>query len=280
MVEIVFAAAAAWVYGLGDFCGGRASRRLDSISVTLFGQLFGLILLAIALIGFGDPIAPLVDWGWGALAGVSGLIGLGLLYYCLANGAMTVVGPLTAVVSAVLPVIVGFALGERPQALAIVGIVVALLGIVLVTGAIGTPHVPTAPRILVLTVIGGVGFGLLYVFLGQTSDESGMWPLAAARLVSIGIAAVVVMGRRRRPNDRGKITGFAMAAGVFDMAGNVLFVLASREGLLSLVSVITALYPVSTIVFAVRFDGERLSRTQFAGLVGAGVAVALVALGR
>ncbi len=278
-MEIVFAAAAAWVYGLGDFCGGRASRRLDSISVTLYGQLFGLILLAIALVGFGDPIAPLVDWGWGALAGASGLVGLGLLYYCLANGAMTVVGPLTAVVSAVLPVIVGFALGERPSGLAIVGIVAALAGIVLVTGAIGTPHVPTAPRIVLLTVLGGIGFGLLYVFLDRTSDESGMWPLAAARAVSIGIAAVIVVGRRRR-GPVGRIGLFAVLAGVFDIGANVLFVLAAREGLLSLVSVITALYPVSTILLAVRFDRERLSRSQGFGLLGAGVAVALVALGR
>lgn len=235
--------------------------------------------MVVALVAFGDPVAPLVDWGWGALAGVSGLIGLGLLYYCLANGAMTVVGPLTAVVSAVLPVIVGFALGERPSALALVGIVAALVGIVLVTGAVGTPHLPTAPRIIVLTALGGVGFGLLYVFLGQTSEESGMWPLASARIVSIGLAAVVVIGRRRR-GDVGRITRFAVLAGVFDMAGNVLFVLASREGLLSLVSVITALYPVSTILFAVRFDHERLSRSQVTGLVGAGLAVALVALGR
>jgi drug/metabolite transporter (DMT)-like permease len=278
-VEIVFAAAAAWVYGLGDFCGGRASRRLDSISVTLFGQMFGLILLAVALVSFGDPIAPLADWGWGALAGASGLVGLGLLYYCLAHGAMTVVGPLTAVVSALLPVIVGFALGERPSPLAVVGIVAALVGIVLVTGAIGTPHTPTAPRIVALTVLGGVGFGLLYVFLGQTSDESGMWPLASARAVSIGIATVIVL-TRWRGGPTGRVTRFAVLAGVFDMAGNVLFVLASREGLLSLVSVITALYPVSTILFAVRFDHERLSRTQVVGLMGAGVAVALVALGR
>jgi drug/metabolite transporter (DMT)-like permease len=278
-VEIVFAAAAAWVYGLGDFCGGRASRRLDSISVTLYGQLFGLILLAVALVGFGDPVAPLVDWGWGALAGASGLVGLGLLYYCLANGAMTVVGPLTAVVSALLPVIVGFALGERPSGLAILGIVAALAGIVLVTGAIGTPHVPTSPRIVALTVVGGIGFGLLYVFLDQTSDESGMWPLAAARAVSIGIAAVIVLGRRGR-GPVSRIGLFAVLAGVFDMGANVLFVLATREGLLSLVSVITALYPVSTILLAVRFDRERLSRSQAVGLVGAGVAVALVALGR
>jgi len=278
-VEIVFAAAAAWVYGWGDFCGGRASRRLDSVSVTFYGQLFGVLLLAVALVAFGDPVAPLADWGWGALAGVSGLIGLGLLYYCLANGAMTVVGPLTAVVSAVLPVIVGFALGERPSGLALVGIVAALVGIVLVTGAVGTPHLPTAPPIIVLTALGGVGFGLLYVFLGQTSEESGMWPLASARIVSIGLAAVVVIGRRRR-GDVGRITRFAVLAGVFDMAGNVLFVLASREGLLSLVSVIAALYPVSTILFAVRFDHERLSRSQVMGLVGAGLAVALVALGR
>lgn len=275
----MWAAAAAWVYGLGDFCGGRATRRLDSLSVTLYGQLFGLLLLAVALVGFADPIAPLVDWGWGALGGAGGLVGLGLLYYCLAHGAMTVVGPLTAVVSAVVPVIVGFALGERPSGLAVIGIVAALVGIVLVTGAIGTPHVPTAPRIVVLTVLGGIGFGLLYVCLDQTSDESGMWPLVAARIVSIGVAAVVVIGRRRR-GGAGRITAFAVAAGVFDMGANVLFVLATREGLLSLVSVITALYPVSTILLAVRFDRERLSRTQGLGLVGAGLAVALVALGR
>ena len=78
-MEIVLAAAAAWIYGLGDFCGGRASRRLDSLSVTLVGQLFGLVLLGIALIGFADPLAPAVDWAWGALGGAGGLIGLGLL---------------------------------------------------------------------------------------------------------------------------------------------------------------------------------------------------------
>ena len=279
-MEIVLAAAAAWIYGLGDFCGGRASRRRDSLSVTLVGQLFGLVLLGVALVGFADPVAPIVDWGWGALGGAGGLIGLGLLYYCLANGAMTVVGPLTAVVSAVLPVIVGYALGERPSALALAGIVLALTGIVLVTGAIGTPHVPTPPRIVLLTIIGGAGFGFMYVCLDQTSDQSGMWPLVSARVVSIGVAAAIVVGRRRRAGAPGILSGYAVAAGVFDMGANVLFVLATREGLLSLVSVITALYPVSTILLALRFDRERLSRTQGFGLVGVGVAVALVALGR
>ena len=274
------AAAAAWIYGLGDFCGGRASRRRDSLSVTLVGQLFGLVLLGVALVGFADPVAPIVDWGWGALGGAGGLMGLGLLYYCLANGAMTVVGPLTAVVSAVLPVIVGYALGERPSALALTGIVLALTGIVLVTGAIGTPHVPTPPRIVLLTIIGGAGFGFMYVCLDQTSDQSGMWPLVSARVVSIGVAAAIVVGRRRRAGAPGILSGYAVAAGVFDMGANVLFVLATREGLLSLVSVITALYPVSTILLALRFDRERLSRTQGLGLVGVGVAVALVALGR
>ena len=279
-MEIVLAAAAAWIYGLGDFCGGRASRRRDSLSVTLVGQLFGLVLLGVALVGFADPVAPIADWGWGALGGAGGLIGLGLLYYCLANGAMTVVGPLTAVVSAVLPVIVGYALGERPSALALAGIVLALTGIVLVTGAIGTPHVPTPPRIVLLTIIGGAGFGFMYVCLDQTSDQSGMWPLVSARVVSIGVAAAIVVGRRRRAGAPGILSGYAVAAGVFDMGANVLFVLATREGLLSLVSVITALYPVSTILLALRFDRERLSRTQGFGLIGVGVAVALVALGR
>lgn len=279
-MEILLAAASAFVYGLGDFCGGRAARRLDSFAVTLSGQICGLSVLVALLVVLGDPVPGAHDWWWGAAGGAGGFVGLGLLYYGLAHGAMTVVAPVTALMSAIVPLVAGIGLGERPSGLAYVGVVAALVGIALVTGAIGAPHTPTKPFILLVAVLSGTGFGWMFICLDRTSEDSGMWPLLGARLASISLAAVVIAWRLRRGRLGGRITILALAAGVFDMGANALFVFANREGLLSLVSVITALYPVSTIVLAMRFDRERVTRSQALGMLAAGFAVAFVSLGR
>lgn len=277
-VEIVLAAAAACVYGLGDFCGGRASRDTDSFTVTFVGQVFSVLVLAVALVALADPVAPMRDWIWGAAGGVGGFVGLSMFYFALAKGSMTVVAPTTAVVSAVVPAAAGIGFGERPSVIAYVGVVVAIVGIALVTGALGVAHAPTSRRIMSIAVLGGCGFGWMFVCLDRTGDDSGMWPLLAARIASISIATVVISIRRSggvRP-----LPKLALLAGVFDMGANVLFLLANREGLLTLVSVITALYPVTTILLAMRLDRERVTRSQVAGMVCAGVALALVAVGR
>ncbi|MFN5604839.1 MAG: EamA family transporter, partial [Actinomycetes bacterium] len=106
-MEIVLAAAAACVYGLGDFCGGKASRDADSFTVTFVGQVFSVLVLGVALVLLADPVAPVRDWWWGAAGGVGGFVGLSMFYYALANGSMTVVAPTTAVVSAVVPAAAG-----------------------------------------------------------------------------------------------------------------------------------------------------------------------------
>lgn len=277
-MEIVLAAAAACVYGLGDFCGGRASRDTDSFTVTFVGQVFSVLVLAVALVALADPVAPMRDWIWGAAGGVGGFVGLSMFYFALAKGSMTVVAPTTAVVSAVVPAAAGIGFGERPSVIAYAGVVVAIVGIALVTGALGVAHAPTSRRIMSIAVLGGCGFGWMFVCLDRTGDDSGMWPLLAARIASISIATVVISIRRSggvRP-----LPKLALLAGVFDMGANVLFLLANREGLLTLVSVITALYPVTTILLAMRLDRERVTRSQVAGMVCAGVALALVAVGR
>ena len=277
-MEIVLAAAAACVYGLGDFCGGKASRDADSFTVTFVGQVFSVLVLGVALVVLADPVAPARDWWWGAAGGVGGFVGLSMFYYALAHGSMTVVAPTTAVVSAVVPAAAGIGFGERPSTVAYVGVVVAIVGIALVTGAVGVAHVPTSRRIMSIAVLGGCGFGWMFVCLDRTSEDSGMWPLLAARIASISVAALVISWRRiggGRPVPR-----LALLAGVFDMGANVLFLLANREGLLALVSVITALYPVTTIVLAMRLDRERATRSQVFGMVCAGLALALVAVGR
>ncbi|MEY4607504.1 MAG: hypothetical protein RLY45_2264 [Actinomycetota bacterium] len=291
-VEIVLAAGAAVVWGLGDFCGGRATRRMSPTAVTFAGQLLSLLPLALALVVLGDPIAEAGSWAWGLLAGVGGFVGIALLYYCLANGSMSVVAPITAVVSAVVPLAVGVALGERPSALAVVGIVVALAAITLVTGSAGSASAATTSRVIVLAVVSGASIGTSLAALDRAADDSGMWPLLAMRIMSISLAGFLLVGRGiARGGSTGsggdpsvsllrRIPRWALLAGVFDMAANILFVAATREGMLSLVAVTSSLYPASTIVLAMRFDRERVTRLQTTGILCAGVALVLVALGR
>ena len=285
-MEILLAAAAALVYGVGDYCGGRASRRVDSLIVTGVGQIFSLILLAIFLVILGDPTPGLRDWMWGAAGGIGGFVGLTLFYFALSKGSMAVIAPLAAVVSATVPVAAGLGFGERPSAIAYVGIVVAVIGIALVTGALGTAHSKTSWSIIGIAAIAGCGFGWMFVCLDRTSDDSGMWPLLAARCASISLAVSFIVvrwmvRRRHKPTETtGKIPMIALWAGLFDMGANVLFVFASREGLLSLVSVITAMYPVSTIVLALGLDREKANRSQFVGMACAGLALVFVSLGR
>lgn len=283
-MEILLAAAAAFVYGLGDYCGGRASRKMDSLVVTCVGQVFSLVLLGIFLAILGDPAPGLHDWLWGAAGGIGGFVGLSLFYYALAKGSMTVVAPLAAVVSAVLPVGAGLLLGDRPSLIAYIGIVIAVAGIALVTGAVGTAHAPTKLAIIGVATLAGCGFGWMFVCLDRTSEDSGMWPLLAARIASITIAASIIfvrhMSRRGSSRPAIRITAIALWAGLFDMGANVLFVFANRHGMLSLVSVITALYPVSTIILALRLDHEKANRSQFVGMACAGLALAFVSLGR
>ncbi len=279
-MEILLAAAAALVYGVGDYCGGRASRKIDSLVVTCAGQIFSLMLLGIFLVILGDPAPGMHDWLWGAAGGLGGFVGLTLFYYALAKGSMTVVAPLAAVVSAALPVGTGLFLGDRPSLIAYVGIVIAIVGIALVTGAVGTAHAPTKLAIVGVATLAGCGFGWMFVCLDRTSSDSGMWPLLAARIASISIAATIIAFRGRSRLGQGRIPAIALWAGFFDMGANVLFVFANRHGMLSLVSVITALYPVSTIVLALRLDHEKANRSQFAGMACAALALVFVSLGR
>ena len=279
-MEILLAAAAALVYGVGDYCGGRASRKIDSLVVTCAGQIFSLMLLGVFLVILGDPAPGMHDWLWGAAGGLGGFVGLTLFYYALAKGSMTVVAPLAAVISAALPIGTGLFLGDRPSLIAYVGIVIAIVGIALVTGAVGTAHAPTKLAIVGVATLAGCGFGWMFVCLDRTSSDSGMWPLLAARIASISIAATIIAFRGRSRLGQGRIPAIALWAGFFDMGANVLFVFANRQGMLSLVSVITALYPVSTIVLALRLDHEKANRSQFVGMACAALALVFVSLGR
>ncbi|GAA4740584.1 DMT family transporter [Amnibacterium soli] len=279
-MSIVFALLGALVYGFSDFAGGLASRRAPALAVVFCGQLASTALLAVLLVAVPGRFDP-PSIGWGATAGLCGGLALLLFYRSLAVAPMTVVAPLTAVMSAVVPVVGGIGLGERPSPLALLGVLLAVGAVLLVSAEEGRlPGLRTlrGPGV-VGALVAGTGFGLLFVLLSRSADDSGFWPLAGARVASVVLLGLVALIGRRGLVPRGAAPGLVLASGIGDMTANLLFVLASRLGLLSVVGVLLALYPAGTVLLALLVLRERLHRVQLAGLGVAAGGVVLIALG-
>lgn len=266
-------------YGVADYSGGRASRSVASTIVTLLGQATSLVLVAIGLLVIGTPMASAHDLWWGAAGGAAGGLALIAFYRGLSRGAMTVVAPTTAVVSAVLPVVVALFQGERPSAVALVGLLVACLAVALVSGAVGTRHEKTHASTIAMAAAAGVGFGFIFIAFARTADDSGMWPLLSARAASLPVIALVIAASKPAVGSLRPVIWLVLGSGVLDMAANLLFLEASHRGLLSIVAVISSMYPVSTVCLAFGLDHERVSKSQAAGLACAATALALVSLG-
>ncbi|MDQ3752264.1 MAG: DMT family transporter [Actinomycetota bacterium] len=284
---IVFGLAAALIYGAADFVGGLVSRRTNVLSVVLFSQLWGTGPLLLAVPFFGGAVGR-EDLAWGAAAGLAGAAGIVFLYRGLSIGRMTVVAPTTAVEAATIPVIFGLAGGERPSAVALAGVALALPAVALVSSSPRGGPGDTAghggvegrlPPGLLDGLAAGLAFGFFFISLERTGSGSGLWPLVMARataVVCVGTAALLT-GRSLRPSPG--TTRSIAAAGGLDVLANILYLLASRRGLLSLVAVLTSLYPASTVLLARVVLRERLWRVQAAGLVLAAVGVGLIAAG-
>ena len=277
-VSAAFALASALSFGAADFIGGLAARRAPVIPVTALSQAVGLAVLAPPLLFLGGALSAEAAVT-GAVAGVAGSLGLAVYFRALAIGPMSVVSPLAAVVSAGIPVGAGVAMGEQPSASAVAGIVVGLAAVVLTTR---TPALlqerrpsPAGP---LLALASGGAFGVFFVALDAAPADSGMWPLAAARVASLLLLAAITVARGTPLPSRAAIPMVA-ASGALDMLANVLFLLATRTGLLALTAFLASLYPVVVVILARRVLAERLAMPQIAGVLLALVAVALVAVG-
>jgi drug/metabolite transporter (DMT)-like permease len=280
-VAIVLALFSALAYGLSDFVGGLVSRRVAAWPVAVVGQLSATVCsVAVALLFPGDPTGA--DFAWGVLAGVSGGVGTGFLYRGFASGRMSVVAPVSAVGSAVVPVLAGAVGGERPSLLAWLGIAIALPGIWFVSSTPeGTLDEVRGPRGsfeegLVDGVLAGLGFGVLFAALGQVPDSAGLWPLAAAQVVSIPAVVLLATALRAAWVPRGRTVWWGLAAGPLGAAATVAFLLATQRGFLTITGVLAALYPAITVVLAAALLRERVHRLQAVGLGLCAVAIGLV----
>jgi drug/metabolite transporter (DMT)-like permease len=279
----VLALGAALFYGAADFFGGLTARRANTIATVVVSQFVGLLLLVAALPFLPAAVVSPRDWLWGVCAGLSGGGGVALLYRALAVGTMAVVAPITAVVSAIIPVLFGFAMGERVGLLTAGGIVLALMAIVLVSQQPSASQENGSlfrsgglPPGVMLALLAGVVVGIFLLSLARTSSASGMWPLVAARLTSVTLFAIAapVTGKSLRMRRPATIT--AATGGSLDMLANVLMMLAARVGPLSIVVTLVSLYPAGTVILARFVLREHLSFVQNAGIACALLAVILI----
>lgn len=281
-MAIALALLGAVAYGLADFVGGVFSTRVNPWAVALMAQLGGAaVVLVASLFVAGSPDGS--DLAWTGVAGLGNGIGTAFLYRGLSSGRMGVVSPVSGVGAALLPVLVGVSLGERPGALVWLGIVTALPGIWLVAhepgpgAGAGSAHVPSTA--VVDGVLAGLGFGTLFAALAQIGDDAGLLPLALNQLIA-GVAIVVVASVLRvswLPREPRAAAG--LVSGVLGALATGAFMISARSGLLSVSAVITSLYPAVTVLLAASMLRERVHATQACGLVFCAAAVVLVAAG-
>ena len=274
------------LWGTSDFLGGTAAKRLPSVLVVGASQSIALLALLPVSVLLGSRPEQL----WAAVvAGAVGLVALGAFYAALAVGTMGVVAPVASL-GALLPVAIGLARGESPSVLQVVGIGLAIAGVVLASG----PELSgqRSARPLLLAGVAAVGFGLVAVLLAQGSKGGSgavLTTLVVMRLTSVGLMGLVLAAtrrrrrRRRRRTCRTSLAGADLpllaAIGLGDVGANACFAVASRSGLLSVVSVLASLYPVVTVVLARHVHAERLRPVQVAGAIGTLTGVALLAAG-
>lgn len=277
-MAVLLALGSAVTFGVADFLGGMASRRARAWSVVVGSQLCGGLVLVAALPVLPPATVTGADLLWGAAAGIAGAIGLTQFFRALAIGHMSIAAPVSAVITGGVPVIAGVAMGERPGVVAWLGISLALPAIALISRTADGDEGAAPPGLLLAAVVAGMGFGAFFVLVDRTGDAAGIHPLIAARATSVCVIGAAGFATGRLGPVRGRLLAVVALSGALDMGANVLFLYAVREGLLALGSVISAMYPASTLVLARVVLGERLRTVQQAGLALAGVAIALVAL--
>jgi len=277
MISALLALTSALAYGASDFFGGLASRRIDALRVILITYPVSAVLVGAA--------APFVGGGlsgeallWGAASGLASALAIWWFYIALAEGPMSVVSPVTAVLVTVIPVVAGVLFGERPSPLSFAGIALAAVAIALVSREAKTTHVEAdarrfTARVARITVGAGILFGLSFVFTHQMPSDGGLWPLAIARTVAALVVVAVALRRGQARPVGGRTFWLAVVIGLLDVVANVAMLYAFHTGLLSLASVVISLYPAVTVGLAIAVVRERVVGVQ---IVGMGLAVAAI----
>jgi drug/metabolite transporter (DMT)-like permease len=277
VIALLLALGSSLAYGCADFLGGLGARKAHVLRTVMIAAPASLAveLLLWPFLGASFSAGALA---WGAASGIASAAAFALLYRTLAIGPMNVLSPVTALVSAMLPVGVGLLQGEHLGAAGLVGLPLALVAVVLVSAGHGAGTARPSRTALLLAFGAGGAIALQLIFLHQAPSDSGVAPLIIGRAVSSAVILAAAGLMYRRLGSERPAYAMSTAAGVLDSMANLLFLLAARSGDLTVVAVITALYPAGTVLLARSVLAERIRRGQLVGLGAAAVAVSLLAL--
>ena len=284
-MTIIFGLLSAFSYGLADFVGGLAAKKVRALAVTTISFSFGLVIALVLSLAVGASYSP-ETIQTSIFAGVSSAIAISCLYAALALGPISIVSPLTAVISAMIPVAIDVALGQALSGFAVFAVVLVLIAVVLVGFVPGEKvTLPSLPA-LIYSLGAGLGFAGIFIFLDATAKDSGLAPLVVMRTVGLALL-LISLGYLAIKNKVSfieknafelKTLALILVAGAGDVLGNVAFLIATREGALAIAAVLTSLYPVGTILLAWVILKERIALSQTVGIVMAIAACGLLAI--
>jgi drug/metabolite transporter (DMT)-like permease len=288
MFAVALALLSAVSFGASDYAAGLATRAANVFQVTIVAQLTSLVLALLVVPWLGPFRLSAAAAGWGAVSGIAGVFGAMMLYLGFRHAAFSVASTLSAVGAAALSLLAGLLYGERPSALALAGIALALPAIAAISaspGAAGDAP-PSRGRAVTGRHLAGVGYGLVagacfalyFIALDRAGSGSGLWPVIVGEAVALPVlvSCAAPTGQLGLPSPGSR--SLSVATGATGVAGAMLYFVASHHGLLAITAVITSLYPGGTILLARIRLGERLSPVRLAGLALAGASVALIAV--
>ncbi len=281
MPSILFGLSAALGWGAGDFTGGLAARKTGAYRAVFYGEVFGIVLLLLTVQIMGEPVPNLRVWLFAMLAGALGTVGLILLYHSMTLGLMSIATPVSALLAASLPVLVGIFKEGLPEILTVFGFGFALFAVWMISqGEDGVKNI--FAHIFDLTrsvpMLAGIGFGLYFVLMHEaTSAGATVWPMVASRSGGmILITAYMLITRASWKVEDPTAWPLLVLNGILDISGNIFFILAGQSGRLDVAAVLSSLFPGTTVLLAWVFLKERLSRNQWIGIGSALAAIVLM----
>ncbi len=276
IAAIIYGLVSAVSWGAGDFSGGFATRSGSVLGVLFVGYLVSVVLLTICALWLGSPLPNLFSFAAGALAGVTGLMGLAALYKGLAGGQMGIVAPLTAVTTAVLPILLGMFLEGFPARLRIMGFLAAFTAIWLLS--VPEKSQEFQWRQISLPITAGIFLGLSLILVDQAAEQSVLWSLVGNRIAGIAVLIVLlIVFRQGSMPSKGSYPIICLAA-IFDTGGYIFYALAASTGRLDTSAVLACMYPATTVMLAWLLLKERLSGRQWMGVIAAFIAITLIAV--
>jgi drug/metabolite transporter (DMT)-like permease len=273
---VTFGLCSALCWGAGDFSGGVSSKRNNVFSVVLFSQLMGVALLVGLAMAFQEVVTDPYYLVWGGIGGIFGMLGLLALYSALSLGNMGIVAPISAVITAILPITVSFLQEGLPGSSQLAGFGVALVAVWVLTYSGGFSQ--TDRKGIFLALASGLGFGLFFICIDRASEEIVFLPLVSAKVVSVTVLLIIMAVRKQRLAPPRYQLPVVLLAGLFDAAGNGFFALASQLSRLDVAAVLASLYPASTVILAWLLLKERLYSRQWLGVAFAAGALVLISL--